>query len=201
MRKNRIPKTKLVSSSKIRFKFKLLPNLKYKQRVFFVGFFTIIGLLLKRLGHHETIYNKIKDSLTTTSSKKETYQTKPVITEPTQTWTTKKMVRDPLGRMVEATTRTTEPVVENEFDVNSMNDDLVGIRAPKMQNPQNMGQVYNNDDEDQNEHVIVIKPKSEKVESDGGATSWCKNILQEISPQFAPYLCNSAKRNKTGYFS
>ena len=51
---------------------------------------------------------------------------------------------------------------ENEFDVNAMNDDLMGNRAPRKQNPQNMGQSYNNDEE---EHVIVIKPKEPEAPS------------------------------------
>ena len=56
----------------------------------------------------------------------------------------------------------TDTTVNPEFDVGSMNDDLMGYRGPRQPNPQNMGQVYNND-EDDNEHVIVIKPKEKEV--------------------------------------
>ena len=57
----------------------------------------------------------------------------------------------------------TPETTSNDFDVGSMNDDLMGYRGPRKPNPQNMGQVYNNDEEDDNEHVIVIKPKEQEA--------------------------------------
>ena len=112
----RAKKLNLLSSrsakiSKSRFRYKCLPNLKYKQRVFFVGFFIIIGLMMGHAGH-ESLYREFRRSLTLFGgsdlvvSKKDVYQTKATATT---VWTSKRMVRDPLGRMIEApTTETTK---------------------------------------------------------------------------------------------
>ena len=105
------PSSRSVKISKLRFRFKCLPNLKYKQRVFFVGFFIIVGLLMRHAGH-DTLYHKFSSSFNFFGGsgqvvpKKDVYQTKEVTTT---VWTSKQMVRDPLGRMVEApTTETTK---------------------------------------------------------------------------------------------
>ena len=58
---------------------------------------------------HEPIYQKFFGGEPEISTTRETYQTKSIVVEKTVSWTTKKMMRDPLGRMIEVkTTATTE---------------------------------------------------------------------------------------------
>ena len=94
----------------IRVRFKFLPNLKYKQRLAFLGFSIVLGLLLRHFTDDTFTLHSIIFGVETTVAprSKEVYHTKEVITERVTgpVWTEKKMVRDPLGRMVEAPTTT-----------------------------------------------------------------------------------------------